>query len=134
MIPVTSFHATHAPPASVATGAIPMLDPVEGAMVPAAASVVGGSTPVAVAAILTFFIAVGLSLLVTYRVIEGYRRTRQRPILFLAVGIFLLAPAPMLLRFTLANVAPVGLGIRSLAAAGAELLGLLCILYTVYDR
>ena len=101
---------------------------------PAVSSTVGGSTVVALAAILTFFVAVGLSLVVTYQVVQGYRQTRARPFLFLAVGIFLLAPAPMLLRFVLANATSVPFAVRSLTAAGSELLGLLCILYTVYQR
>lgn len=103
-------------------------------VLPAAASVVGGSTLVALAAIVTFFVALGLAVLVTYRVIEGYRRTRARPFLFLAIGIFLLAPAPLLLRFGLVNATSVGLGTRSLAAAATELAGLVCILHTVYQR
>lgn len=47
---------------------------------------VGGSTPVVLAAIVTFFVATVLAVLVTYRFVEGYRRTKARPILWLAVG------------------------------------------------
>ncbi len=108
--------------------------PISTAWVPTASSVVGGSTGVAIAAIVTFFVAVGLSLLVTYRVIEGYRGTRQPEILYLAVGIFLLAPAPMLFRFLLVNLTGVPIPIRSLVASGSELAGLGFILYTVYSR
>lgn len=104
-----------------------------GLFLPAQSSVVGGSTPIAVAAILTFFVAVALSILVTYRVVQGYYRTRQRPFLFIALGIFLLAPAPMLLRFLLANVTTTPTAIRSLLATGTELVGLLCLLYIVYE-
>lgn len=119
-------------PASLPSAHAP--GPIGTAWVPTASSVVGGSTAVAIAAIVTFFVAVGLSLLVTYRVIEGYRGTRQPEILYLAVGIFLLAPAPMLFRFLLVNLTGVPLPIRSLVASGSELAGLGFILYTVYDR
>lgn len=111
------------------------MDPIwAGTPLAADSSVVGGSTPVALAAIVTFFIAVGLSILVTYRVVEGYRQTRQRPFLFIALGIFFLAPAPMLLRFLLVNATLVEPTIRALLASGSELLGLAFILYTVYER
>lgn len=119
-------------PSSLTQAAI---DPVwTGSPLAADASVIGGSTPVAFAAIVTFFVAVGLSILVTYQVVEGYRQTRQRPFLFIALGIFFLAPAPMLLRFLLVNATLVEPTIRALLASGSELLGLVFILYTVYER
>lgn len=119
-------------PCSLTVAAI---DPVwTGSPLAADASVVGGSTPVALAAIVTFFLAVGLSILVTYRVVEGYRQTRKRPFLFIALGIFFLAPAPMLLRFLLVNATLVEPTTRALLASGSELLGLAFILYTVYER
>lgn len=107
---------------------------IVGVSTPATSSTVGGSTIVALAAIVTFFVALALSILVTYRVVEGYWSTRRRPFFYLGIGIFLLAPAPMILRFLLANALVVPLTTRSLVASGSELVGLLFILFTVYER
>lgn len=95
-------------------------------------SVEGGSTPVVLAAIATFFVATVLAVLVTYRFVEGYRRTRCRPILWLAVGMFLLAPAPMFLRLLAGNVEAVPLSAQLLLSTLSELCGLLVILYSIY--
>ena len=92
----------------------------------------GGSTPVVLAAFVAFAVALALSVLVTYRFAEGYRKTRQRPFLLLAVGMFLLAPAPMFLRLLAANVDLAVGGARSLLTTASELCGLLLLLYVVY--
>lgn len=99
---------------------------------PAQLDVVGGSAPVAVAALLAFAVAVVLAVLVTYRFAAGYRRTRRRPLLLLAVGMFLLAAAPMFLRLVLGNVGGVAWPVRSLAVNVSKLCGLLTVLYVVY--
>ncbi|ELZ23346.1 hypothetical protein C477_02324 [Haloterrigena salina JCM 13891] len=93
---------------------------------------VGGSTPVVLAAIVTFLAATVLAVLVTYRFVEGYRRTKARPILWLAVGMFLLAPGPMFLRLLAGNVAAIPLSAQLLVTTLSELCGLLAILYAVY--
>ena len=103
------------------------------ALAPLQVSVEGGSTLVVLAAILSFFVATGLAVLVTYRFVEGYRRTRARPILWLAVGMFLLAPAPLFVRLIAGNVAAVPLSAQLLLATLSELCGLLIILYAVYS-
>lgn len=110
-----------------------LLDTATMGPTPAAASVVGGSVPVALAAIATYFIALVVSILVTYRITQGYLQTRQRPFLFMALGVFLLAPAPMLMRVILGNASGMSLSTVSILTSGTELLGLLCILYTVYE-
>ena len=92
----------------------------------------GGSTPVVIAAIVTFFIATILAVLVTYRFVEGYRQTNSRPILYLAIGMFLLAPAPMFLRLLAGNVASVSLSAQLLLTTLSELCGLLIICYVIY--
>jgi hypothetical protein len=99
---------------------------------PAGVEAVGGAAPTAVAAILVFLVAVVLSVLVTYRYARGYLRTRQRPLLALAVGMLLLAPAPMFLRLLLGNVAVVGATERTLATTLSRLCGLLVILTVVH--
>ena len=101
---------------------------------PVQVTVEGGSTPVVLAAFATFFAATVLAVLVTYRFVEGYRRTRARPILLLAVGMFLLAPAPMFVRLLAGNVDPVPLSAQLLLGTLSELCGLLVILYVVYTR
>lgn len=93
---------------------------------------VGGGTLTAVAAILAFFAAIILSVLVTYRYARGYLKTRQRPLLFLTVGFLLLAPMPMFLRLLLGNVAVVSPAERTLAATASRLCGLLVILTVVH--
>ena len=102
------------------------------ASLPLQVDVEGGSTPVVLAAVVTFFVATVLAVLVTYRFVEGYRRTRARPILLLAVGMFLLAPAPMFVRLLAGNVAAVPVSAQLLLTTLSELSGLLVILYAVY--
>ncbi len=80
------------------------------------------------------FVALVLSVLVTYRFVEGYRRTKARPILLLAVGMFLLAPAPMFIRLLVGNVAAIPLSVQLLTTTLSELSGLVVILYVVYSR
>lgn len=100
--------------------------------VPAQVEAVGGSPPVAVAAVVAFFVAIVLSVVVTYRYARGYLRTRQRPLLYLAVGLLLLAPAPMFLRLVLGNAAVVTPTERTLVVTVSKLCGLLVILSVVH--
>jgi len=94
--------------------------------------VVGGAAPTAVAAILVFFVAIALSVVVTYRYARGYLRTRQRPLLYLTVGMLLLAPAPMFIRLVLSNVVLVTPVERTLVVTVSKLCGLLVILAVVH--
>jgi len=93
----------------------------------------GGSVVVGVAAFATFFVALVLSVLVTYQCVRGYRQSRRRPMLFLAVGVFLLASAPLFLRLLLGNLHSITPATRIFVVAVTELTGLLTILYVVYD-
>jgi hypothetical protein len=93
---------------------------------------VGGSTLTAVAAVVAFFVAIVLSVVVTYRYARGYLRTRQRPLLYLTVGLLLLAPAPMFVRLVLGNVAVVTPTERTLVVTVSKLCGLLVILSVVH--
>ncbi|WP_440771955.1 DUF7521 family protein [Natronorubrum sp. DTA28] len=108
------------------------LEPSLLASLPLQVDVEGGSMPVVLAAVVTFFVATVLAVLVTYRFVEGYRRTRARPILLLAVGMFLLAPAPMFVRLLAGNLEAVPLAAQLLLTTLSELCGLLVILYAVY--
>lgn len=92
----------------------------------------GGPTAVVLLGIATFLVASLLAVLVTYRFVEGYRRTDSRPVLLLAVGMFFLAPAPMFVRLVTANVDPIPMAAQTLVASLSELTGLLVLLYVVY--
>ena len=94
----------------------------------------GGPPLVVLTGVVTFLVATVLAVLVTYRFVEGYRRTNSRPVLLLAIGMFFLAPAPMFLRLLTGNVEAVPLSVQRLVASVSELTGLLVILYVVYTR
>lgn len=96
-------------------------------------STTGGSLVVIIAAFVTFALAIGLAVLVTYHFVQGYRATQRQPMLFLAIGMFLLAAAPMFIRLWFANVAVGTQSTRVFAVAVSELCGLLTLLYVVYD-
>lgn len=94
--------------------------------------VTGGSTLVVVGVFVLLAIATVLSLLVTYRYARGYLATGARPLLWLAVGLFLLTAAPTFVRLVLANVGGGPGTVQTLVTSTSELLGLLTILYTIY--
>jgi len=96
-------------------------------------STTGGSTALALVALLLFGVALVLAVLVTYHFVQGYRRTGRRPMLLLAVGLFLLAAAPMFVRLVLGNVDGATDDARRLLVAVLELCGLVTLLYVVYD-
>lgn len=94
----------------------------------------GGGPIVVLLGILMFLVATVLSVIVTYRFIEGYRQTGSRPILLLATGMFFLAPAPMFIRLITSNIGAIPLTVQMLAPSLSELTGLLVILYVLYTR
>jgi len=103
-----------------------------GPFVSSGIEVTGGPTTVVLLGIVTFLLASLLAVLVTYRFVEGYRRTDSRPVLLLAIGMFFLAPAPMFVRLVTANVDVAPIEVQTLAASLSELTGLLVLLYVVY--
>ena len=105
-----------------------------GPFVSSGIEVTGGPTVVVLLGIVTFLTAGLLAVLVTYRFIEGYRRTDSRPVLLLAIGMFFLAPAPMFVRVLTANVDAAPVEVRTLTTSLSELIGLLILLYVVYTR
>ncbi|WP_135828072.1 hypothetical protein [Halorussus halobius] len=94
---------------------------------------VGGSTAVVTLAIVGLLVAAALSVVVVYRLVEGYRRNGTRPMLVLGLGIALLVTGPTLLRFAFANALTVSLTARLLVTTASELVGLSAILYAIYD-
>jgi len=94
---------------------------------------VGGSTPVVVLAIAGLFVATVLSLAVVYRLVDGYRRSGTRLMLYLGVGLALLVTGPTVLRVVLPTLTDVSSATQAIATTAFELLGLSAILYAIYD-
>ena len=108
------------------------MTPIDPVVAPVQVTVEGGATVTGLLAFLTFFVALALSVLVTHRFVRGYLRSRSRPILGLAVGMFLLAPAPMFVRLVAGNLLAVAGPVRVVTATAVEAAGLLVILVVVY--
>jgi predicted DNA repair protein MutK len=100
--------------------------------IPLQVTVEGGATVTSIAALITFLVATVLAVLVTYRFLQGYLQSRSKPILLLAIGMFLLAPAPMLLRLIAGNIITVTTPVRVLSTTAVEAMGLLVILAVIY--
>ncbi|MFB6139451.1 MAG: hypothetical protein ABEJ26_03345 [Halosimplex sp.] len=64
--------------------------------------------------------------------LRGYRGTRDRGMLFLAVGIVLLTGGPITLRIALPTFTTYPESVRILSTTASELVGLGCILYSIY--
>lgn len=97
-----------------------------------ATDAIGGSPLVVVLVLVGLVLTAGLSLVVAYLVVRGYRRNRNRARLYLAVGLVLLTTGPIVLQFVLTSfttISPVG---RSAAANASKLLGLGAMLYAIY--
>lgn len=93
---------------------------------------IGGSPLVVVLALLGLLLTAGLSLVVAYLVIRGYRRNRNRARLYLAVGLVLLTAGPIVIQLVLTNVTAMSQIGRSAAANASKLLGLGAMLYAIY--
>ena len=99
---------------------------------PIQVDVVGGAAGLAAITIAAFFLSVLLAVFVTYRFARGYLRTRRRPLLFLTLGLLLLAPLPMFLRLAFGNVAWVTATERTVVVTASKLCGLLLVLGVVH--
>ena len=99
---------------------------------PVQVDVVGGGSGLAAVTIAAFFLSVLLAVFVTYRFARGYLRTRRRPLLFLTLGLLLLAPLPMFLRLAFGNVAWVTATERTVVVTASKLCGLLLVLGVVH--
>jgi hypothetical protein len=105
-----------------------------GSVVPLQATATGGSPVVVVLLLLGLAVAAGLSLLIAYEALRGYRGSDDTGMLLLAVGIVLLTAVPNGLRIALPTFAGTSESLRVLVATGSELLGLACILLAIYGR
>jgi hypothetical protein len=98
------------------------------------ATATGGSPVVVVLGLLGVAVATGLSLLIAYHALRGYRGSDDPGMLLLAVGIVCLTAAPNSLRVVLPTFTGAPESLRLLLATGSELLGLACILLAIYGR
>jgi len=105
-----------------------------GSVVPLQATATGGSPVVVVLLLLGLAVAAGLSLLIAYEALRGYRGSDDTGMLLLAVGIVLLTAVPNGLRIALPTFTGTPESLRVLVATGSELLGLTCILLAIYGR
>ncbi|ELZ39837.1 MULTISPECIES: hypothetical protein [Halorubrum] len=121
--------AATTPDAVAALDAFPAL---RRAAVPTQVEAVGGGVPLAAVTVAAFFVSVLLAVFVTYRFARGYLRTRRRPLLYLTLGLLLLAPLPMFLRLALGNVGEVSATERTVAVTASKLCGLLVVLGVVH--
>ena len=104
----------------------------EQSALPLQVEVVGDIAALAAVTIAAFFLSVVLAVFVTYRFARGYLRTRRRPLLYLTVGLLLLAPLPMFLRLAFGNVESVTGTERRILVTASKFCGLLIILGVVY--
>ena len=116
------------PPSQTAAPSVPFQRVVTAGQV----EVTGGGDALAAVTVVAFFLSVALAVFVTYRFARGYLRTRRRPLLFLTLGLLLLAPLPMFLRLASGNVAWVTATERTVVVTASKLCGLLLILGVVY--
>jgi hypothetical protein len=123
---------TRAAATALATLGQPSVSVLGRSDIPAQVEAVGGGAALAVLTIAAFFLSVLLAVFVTYRFARGYLRTRRRPLLFLTLGLLLLAPLPMFLRLAFGNVAWVTATERTVVVTASKLCGLLLVLGVVH--
>ncbi len=79
-------------------------------------------------------VAFVLALWIANRAYRGYRRASDPALLWLALGITLLAAVPTVVRFLVPTLIDTSLLLTTVAATGSEIVGLAAILYAVYGR
>jgi len=116
------------PPSQTAAPSVPFQRVVTAGQV----EVTGGGDALAAVTVVAFFLSVALAVFVTYRFARGYLRTRRGPLLYLTVGLLLLAPLPMFLRLAFGNLAFVSGSERTVIVTASKLCGLLIVLGVVH--
>lgn len=94
----------------------------------------GGSPVMVVLALVGLLLTAGLSLVVAYLIISGYRENRNRSRLYLAIGLLFLTTGPIVLQLLLTNLTTMSQLGRSAVANASKLLGLGVLLYAIYGR
>ncbi|WP_222915253.1 hypothetical protein [Natrinema sp. SYSU A 869] len=97
-------------------------------------TVEGGAMTVAIAVFVGQATAFVIACWIVKRAYDGYRDARRPALLWLALGITLLAAAPTILRFLLPTVFGASSVTTTVLANLSEVAGLTAILYTVYGR
>ena len=92
----------------------------------------GGSPLAVLLALIGLLLTAGLSLVVAYLVVQGYRRNRNRARLYLAIGLVLLTTGPIVIQLALTNFTTMSAVERSAAANASKLVGLMAMLYAIY--
>ena len=94
----------------------------------------GGTTTVAIAVFVGQAVAFAIACWIAKRAYDGYRDARRPPLLWLALGIALLAAVPTVVRFLLPTLFGASSLTTTVLATASEIAGLTAILYTVYGR
>jgi len=97
-------------------------------------TVTGGGATIAIAVLVGQATAFAIACWVAKRAYDGYRDARRRPLLWLALGIALLAAVPTSIRFLLPTLFSASSLATTVLATASEIAGLTAILYTVYGR
>jgi len=97
-------------------------------------TVEGGTPTVAIAVFVGQAIAFVIACWIAKRSYDGYRDARRPALLWLALGIALLAAVPTVVRFLLPTLVGATSLTTSVVATTSEIAGLAAILYTVYGR
>lgn len=94
----------------------------------------GGSQSAAALVFVGRTIAFAIACWIAWRTYRGYERVRAPALLWLALGIALLAAVPTMVRFLIPTVTDATPLTTTLLATSSEIAGLLAILYAVYGR
>lgn len=97
-------------------------------------TVSGGAATLAIAVLVGQATAFVIACWIAKRSYDGYRDARRPPLLWLALGITLLAAAPTVVRFLLPTLLGASSVTTTVLATASEIAGLVAILYTVYGR
>lgn len=101
-------------------------------MTPVPLSTGGGL--VAVSLFAGVFVSIALALLIVVRAFQGYRRTKSRRLLALAVGLLLIVAVPKLANLGLANTTGVAPATITVLTGTSRVAGLGVILAAIYAR
>ncbi|MFD1565414.1 hypothetical protein ACFR99_17905 [Haloarchaeobius amylolyticus] len=101
---------------------------------PVLQTVTGGNASIAIAVFVGQAIAFVIACWIAKRAYDGYREARRPPLLWLALGIALLAAVPTAVRFLLPTLVGASSLTTTVLATASEIAGLTAILYTVYGR
>ena len=94
----------------------------------------GGTPNVAALVFVGRAVAFAIACWIAWRAYRGYERARAPALLWLALGIALLAAVPTMVRFLVPTMIDAPALTTNVLATSSEVAGLLAILYAVYGR